>query len=98
MKMKMEKKDSTTLFINTLIFFSFIQFQNSLSLSDSSTSFPKEALPTKSGYLPVSPKSTSSIFYTFYEAQNSTSPLSQTPLLIWLQGGPGLLLHGWQLL
>ncbi|CAJ2633617.1 unnamed protein product [Trifolium pratense] len=87
--MKMKKKNSTTLFINTLIFFSLIQFQTSLSLSDSSTSFPKEALPTKSGYLQISPTSTSSIFYTFYEAKNSTSPLSQTPLLIWLQGGPG---------
>ncbi|PNY13110.1 serine carboxypeptidase 50-like protein, partial [Trifolium pratense] len=86
--MKMENM-SITLFINTLIFFSFLQYQSSLSLSDSSTSFPKEALPTKSGYLPISPNSNSSIFYTFYEAQTSTSPLSQTPLLIWLQGGPG---------
>jgi vitellogenic carboxypeptidase-like protein len=86
--MKMEKM-SITLFINTLIFFSFLQYQSSLSLSDSSTSFPKEALPTKSGYLPVSSTTNSSIFYTFYEAQNSTTPLSQTPLLIWLQGGPG---------
>ncbi|XP_062020606.1 serine carboxypeptidase-like 50 [Rosa rugosa] len=50
---------------------------------------PKQALPTKSGYLPVNPTTTSAIFYTFYEAQNPTSPLSQTPLLIWLQGGPG---------
>ncbi|CAK8538987.1 unnamed protein product [Lathyrus sativus] len=81
-------KDSTTLFINTLLFFFFLQFQSFLSLSDSSI-FPNEALPTKSGYLPITPTSTSSIFYTFYEAQNSTSPLSQTPLLIWLQGGPG---------
>jgi vitellogenic carboxypeptidase-like protein len=82
--MMMKKKDSTTLFI---IFFSFLQFHT----SDSSTSlFPKEALPTKSGYLPISStNSTSSIFYTFYEAKNSSSPLSLTPLLIWLQGGPG---------
>nr|KYP60911.1 Serine carboxypeptidase-like 50 [Cajanus cajan] len=41
------------------------------------------------GYLPINPTSTSSIFYAFYEAHNSTLPLSQTPLLIWLQGGPG---------
>ncbi|CAK8577420.1 unnamed protein product [Lathyrus sativus] len=80
-------KDSTTLFIHTLLFFLCLSF--SVSFSHSSTSFPKEALPTKSGYLPVSSTSNSSIFYTFYEAQNSTSPLSQTPLLIWLQGGPG---------
>ncbi|AET00898.1 putative carboxypeptidase C [Medicago truncatula] len=84
----MKKEDSTTLFISKLIFFSFLQFLTSFSVSYSST-FPYEALPTKSGYLPISPTSTSSIFYTFYEAQNSTSPLSQTPLLIWLQGGPG---------
>ncbi|XWS69354.1 hypothetical protein CRYUN_Cryun04dG0172200 [Craigia yunnanensis] len=51
--------------------------------------FPKQALPTKSGYLPVNPVSDSAIFYTFYEAQTPTSPLSKTPLLIWLQGGPG---------
>ncbi|KAK6242332.1 hypothetical protein SCA6_007721 [Theobroma cacao] len=51
--------------------------------------FPKEALPTKSGYLPVNPATDSAIFYTFYEAQTPTSPLSETPLLIWLQGGPG---------
>ncbi|XP_030449788.1 serine carboxypeptidase-like 50 [Syzygium oleosum] len=50
---------------------------------------PKESLPTKSGYLPVSPTSGSAIFYAFYEAQRPTTPPSQTPLLIWLQGGPG---------
>ncbi|KAJ1385209.1 Serine carboxypeptidase, serine active site [Sesbania bispinosa] len=79
-----------------LVFFYFCFIQSSLSVTASSPSalrstytFPKEALPTKSGYLPVSPTSSSSIFYTFYEAQNSISPLSQTPLLIWLQGGPG---------
>ncbi|GMJ08177.1 serine carboxypeptidase-like 50 [Hibiscus trionum] len=43
----------------------------------------------KSGYLPVNPASNSAIFYTFYEAQTPTSTLPQTPLLIWLQGGPG---------
>ncbi|EEF36361.1 Vitellogenic carboxypeptidase, putative [Ricinus communis] len=53
------------------------------------STFPKEALPTKSGYLPINPKTNSAIFYTFYEAQNTSLPISQTPLLIWLQGGPG---------
>uniref|UniRef100_I1ND90 Carboxypeptidase n=1 Tax=Glycine max TaxID=3847 RepID=I1ND90_SOYBN len=57
--------------------------------SKSTNSFPKEAFPTKHGYLPISPTSTSSIFYAFYEAQNSTLLFSKTPLLIWLQGGPG---------
>ncbi|XP_068658374.1 serine carboxypeptidase-like 50 [Aristolochia californica] len=51
--------------------------------------FPKDALPTKSGYLPVNTTSGSAIFFTFYEAQQPSSPLSQTPLLVWLQGGPG---------
>ncbi|CAJ1939581.1 unnamed protein product [Sphenostylis stenocarpa] len=67
--------------------FSFVHFP--LFSSQSTHSFPKEALPTKYGYLPITPTSTSAIFYAFYEAQNSTLPLSQTPLLIWLQGGPG---------
>ncbi|PON78774.1 Serine carboxypeptidase-like [Parasponia andersonii] len=51
--------------------------------------FPKQALPTKSGYLKLNPNSDSAIFYAFYEAQKSHSPLPQTPLLVWLQGGPG---------
>ncbi|KAF5192056.1 Carboxypeptidase [Thalictrum thalictroides] len=50
---------------------------------------PKEALPTKSGYLPINSTSKSAIFYTYYEAQKPISPLPQTPILIWLQGGPG---------
>lgn len=51
--------------------------------------FPKQALPTQSGYLPVNFTSGSAIFYAFYEAQKPIGPLSQTPLLVWLQGGPG---------
>ncbi|XVE85407.1 hypothetical protein DITRI_Ditri17bG0088800 [Diplodiscus trichospermus] len=57
--------------------------------STSTPLFPKEALPTKSGYFPINPATGSAIFYSFYEAQTPTSPLSETPLLIWLQGGPG---------
>ncbi|KAB1205810.1 Serine carboxypeptidase-like 50 [Morella rubra] len=52
-------------------------------------SFPDEALPTKSGYLTVNSTTGSAIFYAFYEAQEPISQLSRTPLLIWLQGGPG---------
>ncbi|CAN1164982.1 Serine carboxypeptidase-like 50 [Linum perenne] len=66
-----------------------------LCISSSSLSFqpfPKEALPTKSGYLPVDTTSSSAMFYTFYEAQFPSSPslpLSQSPIVFWLQGGPG---------
>ncbi|CAH9140457.1 unnamed protein product [Cuscuta epithymum] len=62
-------------------------FLSSISLADSP--FPQEALPTKSGYLTVNSTTGSAIFYTFYEARNPISTHSQTPLLIWLQGGPG---------
>lgn len=55
----------------------------------SSPFFPAGALPTKSGYLPVSPASESAVYFAFYEAQAPISPLPKTPLLIWLQGGPG---------
>ncbi|KAJ4836756.1 hypothetical protein Tsubulata_027652 [Turnera subulata] len=59
------------------------------SSASTPTGFPTEALPTKSGYIPVNPKTNSAIFYLFYEAQNPTSPLAETPLLFWLQGRPG---------
>ncbi|MED6207318.1 hypothetical protein PIB30_034640 [Stylosanthes scabra] len=59
------------------------------SSNSSKNPFPKEAHPTRSGYLPVSTTSSCATFYAFYEAQNSTISLSQTPLLIWLQGGQG---------
>ncbi|KAG6650545.1 hypothetical protein CIPAW_06G051000 [Carya illinoinensis] len=47
------------------------------------------SLPTKSGYLPVNASTGSAIFYAFYEVQKPIFPASKTPLLIWLQGGPG---------
>ncbi|XP_017971009.1 PREDICTED: serine carboxypeptidase-like 50 [Theobroma cacao] len=75
---------------NACFFLLKLLFLCSLPYRSSSTPlFPKEALPTKSGYLPVNPATGSAIFYSFYEAQSPTSPLSHTPLLIWLQGGPG---------
>ncbi|KAK1423126.1 hypothetical protein QVD17_18421 [Tagetes erecta] len=56
----------------------------------SSTTLPIEALPTKSGYLTVNSTTKSAIFYTFYEAQTPTNTsISETPIVIWLQGGPG---------
>ncbi|XP_051129621.1 serine carboxypeptidase-like 50 [Andrographis paniculata] len=61
-----------------------------VSAAAAAVSYPKEALPTKSGYLKVNSTSGSSIFYTFYEAQTHENPPTPTiPILIWLQGGPG---------
>ncbi|KAI3729323.1 hypothetical protein L6452_17979 [Arctium lappa] len=68
----------------------FLTFLIHLHRYSSASTFPKEALPTKSGYLPVNDTTGSAIFYAFYEAQNHNhTSLSQTPLVIWLQGGPG---------
>ncbi|KAL2904719.1 Serine carboxypeptidase-like 50 [Bienertia sinuspersici] len=58
-------------------------------ISSSIPFFPPQSLPTKSGYLVVNSTSKSSIYYAFYEAEDPISSLSETPLLIWLQGGPG---------
>ncbi|KAH9739672.1 serine carboxypeptidase-like 50 [Citrus sinensis] len=79
------------LFFFFSLFLRHINTSSSISISSSSSLsvVPKEAFPTRSGYLPVSPATGSAIFYAFYEAQTPTSPLSQTPLLLWLQGGPG---------
>uniref|UniRef100_A0A3Q7G9P3 Carboxypeptidase n=1 Tax=Solanum lycopersicum TaxID=4081 RepID=A0A3Q7G9P3_SOLLC len=73
-------------FLSFLIFHYFLINSSTIYAS---LPFPNDSLPTKSGYLRVNDTTSSAIFYTFYEAQNLTTPLSQTPLLIWLQGGPG---------
>ncbi|KAL8490565.1 hypothetical protein ACS0TY_022544 [Phlomoides rotata] len=75
---------SLSLFLVLLLFLSISAV---LGHSAAASYYPKEARPTKSGYLTVNSTSGSAIFYTYYEAQNSHN--SQTPILIWLQGGPG---------
>ncbi|CAH1414136.1 unnamed protein product [Lactuca virosa] len=68
----------------------FLTLIHHLESHSSASTLPKEALPTKSGYLPVNSTTGSAIFYAFYEAKNtSNTSLSETPLVIWLQGGPG---------
>ncbi|XP_042756129.1 serine carboxypeptidase-like 50 [Lactuca sativa] len=68
----------------------FLTLFHHLQPHSSASTLPKEALPTKSGYLSVNSTTGSAIFYAFYEAQNpSDTSLSETPLVIWLQGGPG---------
>ncbi|XP_020570608.1 serine carboxypeptidase-like 50 [Phalaenopsis equestris] len=51
--------------------------------------YPTSALPTESGYLHINSSTDAALFFAFYEAQKPLSPLSSTPLLLWLQGGPG---------
>ena len=50
---------------------------------------PKQALPTKSGYLPINGSSKSKLYYIFYEAISSNVPLEEAPWILWLNGGPG---------
>ncbi|GJM89868.1 hypothetical protein PR202_ga06093 [Eleusine coracana subsp. coracana] len=61
--------------------------------SSTATVFPKEALPTKSGYLPLGSSgkdaTNASLFFAFYEATRPLTPAASTPLVVWLQGGPG---------
>lgn len=73
-------------------FFLLLSFLSLLLPATSTSLFPQEALPTRSGYLPIDSTtsgSSAALFYAYYEAQRPLTPLSQTPLLVWLQGGPG---------
>lgn len=41
------------------------------------------------GYLPINAESKSRLFYVFYEATNNIKRISETPVVLWLNGGPG---------
>ncbi|KAG6396345.1 hypothetical protein SASPL_142493 [Salvia splendens] len=79
----MESTPSSLNHRHLLFFFFFLSIIAVLRLSAAASPFP-----TKSGYLTVNSTTGSAIFYTFYEATNTTSN-PQTPIVIWLQGGPG---------
>lgn len=50
---------------------------------------PREALPTRSGYFPVNTATASRLFFAYYEAIDAIDAVSKTPVVLWLQGGPG---------
>ncbi|EFJ16657.1 serine carboxypeptidase-like enzyme [Selaginella moellendorffii] len=52
-----------------------------------SSPFPTEALPTISGYFPLD--RSSKMFFAYYEAIEPAEALASTPIILWLQGGPG---------
>ncbi|KAK9935271.1 hypothetical protein M0R45_022381 [Rubus argutus] len=84
--------------VKPLCFLFFFFFFLHRTTASSTPLLPKEALPTKSGYLPVNLTTGSAIFYTFYEAQNPISPplTNSTPHLA--PRRLRLLLHDRQLL
>ncbi|GJP50830.1 hypothetical protein CLOM_g9987 [Closterium sp. NIES-68] len=57
--------------------------------SANATAFPKEALPTASGYLIVNETTGAKMFFAYYEATEPDSDQKDTPIILWLQGGPG---------
>lgn len=64
-----------------------LQFQN--VRASRFEGIPDDALPTSSGYLTVNETIGTNIFYLYYEAQFPKGPLEETPIVLWLQGGPG---------
>lgn len=51
--------------------------------------FPKSALPTSAGYLAAGPATSARLYYMYYEAISPATSLEDTPIILWLQGGPG---------
>ncbi|KXZ54046.1 hypothetical protein GPECTOR_5g155 [Gonium pectorale] len=45
--------------------------------------------PTSYGYLDVNPEKGSEMFYMYYEATEAPENEEDTPIVLWLQGGPG---------
>lgn len=45
--------------------------------------------PTYAGYIPLSSKEGSSLYYAYWEASTPSPTSDQQPIVLWLQGGPG---------
>ncbi|KAJ7296310.1 hypothetical protein O6H91_09G072200 [Diphasiastrum complanatum] len=87
----MARKSHIVLLVIILHFIALVRRNVSFDVAGSEEFlFPKEALPTSSGYLTVNENSGARMFYVFYEAISpATEDLSKVPLILWLQGGPG---------
>ncbi|CAI7884818.1 unnamed protein product [Closterium sp. NIES-54] len=64
-------------------------FNEAKPANQSLTPFPKEALPTASGYLIVNETTGAKMYFAYYEAMEPETAQSDTPIILWLQGGPG---------
>uniref|UniRef100_A0A0E0L684 Carboxypeptidase n=1 Tax=Oryza punctata TaxID=4537 RepID=A0A0E0L684_ORYPU len=76
------------LLLVVLLLVGFVSARAITRSAEAAAAFPNEALPTNSGYLPI-PPANASLFFAYYEATLPLTPPSSTPLLLWLQGGPG---------
>uniref|UniRef100_A0A0E0JB26 Carboxypeptidase n=1 Tax=Oryza nivara TaxID=4536 RepID=A0A0E0JB26_ORYNI len=76
------------LLLVSLLLIGFVSARAITPSAEAAAVFPKEALPTNSGYLPIT-TTNASLFFAYYEATHPLTPPASTPLLLWLQGGPG---------